>query len=149
MATEVLLMRNVEGLGNEGDVVKVADGYARNYLLPGKLAAPVTAGTRRQLEKMQAEREAEAKQKIETARNMANVLQTVSCTIPVKVGEGEKLFGSVTTGDIAEALRGQSLEIDRHLIALDEPIRELGVYDVPVKLHPEVNAKVKVWVVEE
>jgi large subunit ribosomal protein L9 len=149
MATDVLLMQTVDGLGVEGDVVKVADGYARNYLLPKKLGAPVTAGTRRQLGKIQAEREADAKRKLETARNLANVLQTVSCTIPVKVGENEKLFGSVTNTDIAAALRGQSLDIDRHLIELDDPIRELGVYDVAVKLHPEVEAKVKVWVVEE
>lgn len=149
MATDILLVKDIEGLGSEGDVVKVADGYARNYLLPKGLGAPVTDATRRRLVKVRKEREAGLKQKLESARNLANVLRTVSCTIPVKVGENEKLFGSVTNGDIAEALKAQSIEIDRHLIALDEPIRELGVYDVNVKLHPEVEAAVKVWVVEE
>jgi large subunit ribosomal protein L9 len=149
MATEILLMKDVEGLGAEGDVVKVHDGYARNFLLPRGMGAPVSDGMRRKLEKSRRVRDAERKQKLEAAQNMANVLRTISCTIPVKVGENEKLFGSVGNGDIAASLKAQSIEIDRHLIVLDEPIRELGVYDVPVKLHPDVEAAVKVWVVEE
>jgi len=149
MTMEVLLMTDVPGLGSEGDIVKVADGYGRNYLLPRDLAAPVTEATRRRLQKMREEREARQKEEIESARAMAAKLANASCTIPVKVGEEEQMYGSVTTSDIVESLQSQDIELDRHSLVMDGPIRELGVYDVAVRLHPEVEATVKVWVVEE
>ena len=149
MSKEVLLMQKVEHLGEEGDVVVVADGYARNYLFPKSLAAPVTEATRRQLAKLQRERETETREALRAAQEKANQLQSVSVTIPVKTGEDEKMYGSVTTSDIAEALATQGLVLERHLIDLEHPIKELGVFDVKVKLHPDVDSAVKVWVVEE
>lgn len=149
MSVEVILMSDVKDLGAEGDVVRVANGYARNFLIPQKLAAPVTEATRRRLAKIRQEREVQRQKALETARTVANALGKASYTIRVKVGAEEKLFGSVTNADIAAVLHEQGFEVDRHAIVLEEPIRELGVYDVPVKLHPEVVATVKLWIVEE
>jgi large subunit ribosomal protein L9 len=149
MATEVLLMADVAELGAEGDVVSVADGYARNYLFPRKLAAPVTEATRRRLAKIRVEREAARKMQVEQARALAARLEGVSCTLPVKAADNQTLYGSVTAADIAEALRHQGVEIDKHCLVLDAPIKALGIYDVKVRLHPEIETAVKVWVVEE
>lgn len=149
MAQEVLLMADVEDLGSEGDVVKVADGYARNCLFPGKLAAPVTEATRRRLAKIQENRVAELKDQLAAANERKAGLENVSVTIPVKVGEGEKMYGSVHAADIIKALEEQGVILDKNELALEEPIKDLGVFDVPVKIHPEVEAQIKVWIVEE
>lgn len=149
MGTEVLLMADVKDLGAEGEVVTVADGYARNYLFPRSLGAPVTEATRRRLAKMRAEREAEQKAALEGAREAAARLEGVSCTIAVKTGEDDRLYGSVTAANIVDALKAQGIEIDKHSLALEHPIKDLGVFDIPVRLHPEVETTVKVWVVEE
>lgn len=150
MVTEVLLMAGVPDLGAEGDIVKVADGYARNYLYPQKLGAPVTETTKRRLARIQQERELARKAELVAAQAMAGKLAGISCTIPVKVGQDENMYGSVTAADILESLKSQGVEdVDEHTLLLDDPIKELGVYDVQVKLHPEVSAAVKVWVVEE
>jgi large subunit ribosomal protein L9 len=149
MATEVLLMSDVPNLGGEGEVVSVSDGYARNYLIPKKLGAPVTAAARARLAKLREQRAADLEQARDGAAKLAERLAAVSCTIPVKTGEDEKLYGSVTAADIARVLEQQGVEIDRHKIELEAPIKELGVFDVPVKLHPGVGTTIKVWVVEE
>lgn len=149
MAIEILLMSDVEGLGTEGQVVRVAEGYARNYLIPRKLGAPVTDATRRRLAKIQQAREATRKEEVEKARTTAAAIEKGSYTITVKVGEGEKLFGSVTTADISKALESQGFKIDKHAIILDAQIKELGVYEVKVKVHPQVESLIKVWVVQE
>jgi large subunit ribosomal protein L9 len=149
MATELILMADIPTLGVEGDVVHVADGYARNYLLPRKLAAPVSVATRRKLVKLQAERKERDRVARGAAQILAERLAKVSCTIPVKTIEGDKLYGSVTSADIAKTLAELGVPIDRHLIDLEQPIKELGCFDVAVKLHPEVRSTVKVWVVEE
>ena len=149
MATEVLLMQDVKDLGAEGEVVTVADGYARNYLFPKKLAAPVTEATRRRLAKMQAEREEGKAAALDGARALAGRLSSASCTITVKTSDDDKMYGSVTVSDIAAALKEQGIEVARDALALEQPIRELGVFDVPVKLHADVQTTVKVWVVEE
>lgn len=146
---EVVLMADVKDLGSEGDVVKVADGYARNYLVPRKLAAPVTEATRRRLAKQRREREEAYKRDLVAARDVVAQLAKISCTMRVKAGAEEKLYGSVTSADIADALKAQGFAVDKHKIDLAEPIKELGVYDVKIKLHPEAEAVVKVWVVEE
>ncbi len=148
MAIEVFLMADVPDLGIEGDVVTVANGYARNYLLPRKLAAPVTDATRRQLAKLQREREATRKADLEAAQARVARIENASCTIPVKADEG-KLYGSVTPADIEAALKSQGVDLDRDMLQLEAPIKELGVYDVVVKLHAEVETTIKVWVVEE
>jgi large subunit ribosomal protein L9 len=149
MATEVFLMADVADLGSEGDVVTVADGYARNYLFPKQLGAPVTAATQRRLAKLQREREVARAEALAEAKAMASKLSGVSVTIPVKTHDGEKLYGSVSEVEIAEALKQQGAEIDRHLIVLDEHIKELGVFDVSIKFEADVEASVKVWIVEE
>lgn len=148
MDKEFLLMANVADLGAEGDVVKVSEGYARNYLLPKKLAAPVTPATRKRLEKIQKVREISRKAELEAARALAEKLAKVSCTITMKAKD-EKLYGSVSVNDIAAALKAGGVEVDKSIILLAEPIKELGVFEVKVKLHADVEASIKVWVVEE
>jgi large subunit ribosomal protein L9 len=149
MATEVILMTDVADLGSEGDVVTVSDGYARNYLFPKKIGAPVTEATRRRLAKIRVQREDARKMQLTAARELAARLEKVSCTIPVKAAENEKLYGSVTVAEIAEALKKQGIEIDKHCLDLEAPIKSLGIFDVKVKLHPEVESSIKVWIVEE
>ena len=149
MSKEVVLMADVQGLGAQGEVVRVAEGYARNYLLPRNLAAPVTEGTRRKLEKARKVREEQEVLELESAQGLVKSIEQVSCTIPVKTGEGGKLFGSVTVPDIVSALKAQGVEVDKHQVDLPEPIRELGVFNIPIKVHPKVQATLKIWVVEE
>jgi len=148
MPVEILLMADVEKLGVEGDVVKVADGYARNYLFPKKLAAPVTETTRRQLAKMREKREVQRKIDLDAARALALQIEKVSCTISAKTAEDGKLYGSVSSADIAASLKAQGIDVDRQKILLDAPIKELGVFNAKIKLHPEVESVVRVWVVE-
>jgi large subunit ribosomal protein L9 len=149
MSVEMILMQDVKDLGVAGQVVKVADGYARNFLVPNKLAASVTESTRRQLAKLQIQRDAEKKVAKEKARDLAAAIQKGSYTIRMKVGEGEKLFGSVTSGEIISVLATQGFELDKHAVELESPIKELGMFEVKVKVYPEVEALIKVWVVQE
>jgi large subunit ribosomal protein L9 len=149
MAVEIQLMADVKDLGTEGQVVRVAEGFARNYLIPRKLGGPVTEASKRRLAKIQKQREALRKESTEKDRALAAAIEKGSYTIPVKVGEGEKLFGSVTNSDIVKVLQSQGFEVDKHAVELDAPIRELGVYDVKVKLQSEVTAVIKVWIVQE
>ncbi len=146
---EVILLEHVPGLGERGDVVSVKDGYARNYLIPRKLAVPNTPSMRRMFEnerKFDAKREARRK---EAAEKMKEELEKLSLTIEAKVGEEGKLFGSVTSKDIEEELKKHKFIVDRKQIELPETIKQIGVYDIKIKLHPEVTATVKLWVVEE
>ena len=146
---EVILRETVDNLGKRGEVVKVADGYARNYLLPRKLALPATEGNKKHVErerKIVEVREAEEKGQAET---IAARLATVDITIPRRVGETEALYGSVTGADIADYLRTKGFEIDRRKLILPEPIKTLGEYNVPLKLHREVTVPLKVKVVKE
>jgi large subunit ribosomal protein L9 len=149
MALEVLLMADVKDVGAQGDVVRVADGFARNYLFPRKLAAPVTEATRRRLARLQKDRHAELEAERQTARETAAKIEGSSYTIAVKVGTEDKMFGSVTSADVAGVLKEHGIEVDKHKIVMDVPFKELGVYEVKVKLHPEVEATMKVWIVEE
>jgi len=142
-------MADVADLGSEGDVVAVADGYARNYLLPRKLAAPVTEATRRRLARIRAEREEARRKAVESAGALSKKLTGVSCTIAVKTSEDDKLYGSVSAADIVEALKEQGIELDRHALVMESPIKELGIFEIPVRLDPEVETALKVWVVEE
>jgi large subunit ribosomal protein L9 len=137
----------VKDLGSIGDQVKVSDGYARNYLLPRKLAAKVTAGNMRRLEAKKLAMQKEHEERVAVAQALADKIASTSVTITAEAGEEDKLYGSITTTQIAEALTEQGVEIDRHAVLLAEPIRQLGVYDVDIHLHTEVQAKVKVWVV--
>jgi large subunit ribosomal protein L9 len=146
---EVILRETVENLGRRGEVVKVADGYARNYLLPRKLALPATDGNKKHVErerKIVEAREAEEKGQAEA---IGTRLAAVDITIPRRVGETEALYGSVTSADIADYLRTKGFEIDRRKLILPEPIKMLGEHDVPLKLHREVTVPLKVKVVKE
>lgn len=146
---EVILREDVENLGGRGQVVKVAPGYARNYLLPKRLAVAATDANKKIVEQeRQAHLRREAKAEGE-AKDLAQMLTGVSVTIPQKAGDNDQLFGSVTAKDIAEALEKQNYTIDRRKIQLDEPIRQLGEHSVSVRLHRSVSAEVKVNVVRD
>lgn len=147
MPVELILLEDVKDLGRVGDQVKVADGFARNYLMPRKLAAPITAGNMRRLEARKLALQKEHEERVAVARAMAEKLGSTSVTITAEAGEEDKLYGSITPIQIAEALVAQGIEIDRHAVVLAEPIRQLGVFDVAVNLHSEVQGTVKVWVV--
>ena len=149
MATRLILMMDVPGLGAQGAEVTVADGYARNYLLPRKLAAPVTRAALKSLETLRRKLDEDDRVHRDEARVLADRIEAVSCTIAMKAGEGDRLYGSVGAQEIAAALAGEGIEIDRHKIHLAEPIKELGVFKAEVRLHPEVAASLKVWVVRE
>ena len=146
---EVILREHVDNLGKRGEIVKVADGYARNYLLPRKLALLATEGNTKQIEREREKFEAKEAEEKKGADAMAARMSGLEIAIPRKVGENEVLFGSVTTSDIAAALGAKGFEVDRRKLQLHEPIKKLGEFDVPLKLHREVVATVKVKVVAE
>ena len=146
---EVILREHVEHLGHRGEIVKVADGYARNYLLPRKLALLVTDGNRRQIERERAKFDAKEAEEQKVAQAIADRMASVEIVIARRVGETDALYGSVTASDIAEALAAKGFDIDRRKLQLPEPIKRLGAVDLPVKLHRDVTATVKVKVVAE
>jgi large subunit ribosomal protein L9 len=146
---QVILRDKIENLGNAGDVVEVKPGYGRNYLIPKGLAYEATQGNVRRLE---AERAAQGRKDAETlneARERAAAIEGVSLTFHARAGQEGKLFGSITSADIADKLAEQGVQIDRRTIELDEPIKALGVTSVPVRLHPQVRPEIKVWVIAE
>jgi large subunit ribosomal protein L9 len=147
MSTQIILTAPVDNLGAEGDTVTVADGYARNFLFPKGLALPATTGNLRRIESLRKKREATLVTQLEDAKSAVAKLVKQSYTITAAAGEDGKLYGSVTAADISEALKKEGIDVDRRKIVMEHPIHELGVYDVDVKLHPEVVTKVKIWVV--
>src|ERR1700733_2295013 len=146
---EIILREHVDNLGRRGEIVKVADGYARNYLLPRKLALLATAGNKKQIERERVKFDAKELEEQKVAEAVAARLEGVDVVIARKVGETEALYGSVTSVDIAEALAAKGFELDRRKLHLPEPIKKLGEFEVPLKLHREVTTKVKVRVVAE
>lgn len=146
---EVILRDHVENVGKRGEKVKVADGYARNYLLPRKLALPATPGNLKQIERERVKLDAREAEEKSGAEAIAARMAGVQVVISRKVGETEVLYGSVTTADIAEALGKQGFETDKRKIGLREPIKKLGEYIVPIKLHREVIVSMPVKVVAE
>ena len=146
---ELILREDIDKLGDRGQIVKVADGYARNFLLPKRLAVPATAANKKIIEQeRQGHLRREAKEQGDAA-DLAKLLSGVSVTFKQKAGEQDQLFGSVTAKDIAEALEQQNYTIERRKIHLEEPIKQLGQYKVTVKLHREVSAEIEVNVVKE
>jgi large subunit ribosomal protein L9 len=145
---KIILRQGIEKLGVEGDVVNVRAGYARNYLLPKGFAYEATPANIRRLEAERQRQEERARRDYLEARRRAKALESVSLTFEARAGEESKLFGSITTADIAERLNQQGLdfEVDRRQIELEEPIRTLGVFSVPIRLHSEVRPEIKVWV---
>ncbi len=146
---EIILLEDVKGVGKRGEKVKVANGYARNFMIPNKLAVVSTdagAAIFEEAERRRSRREQKSRKEAEEA---AKKYANVSVHISVEVGEEDRLFGSVTSADIAESLREQGIEVDKRKIVLEEPLRQLGVYSVPLKLYQDVEAKIKVWVVKK
>jgi large subunit ribosomal protein L9 len=143
---EVILKEDVNKLGHRGDVVKVADGYGRNYLLPEKLAIEATLANKAVIEQMKASAVRKSAKEKTGAEQLATQLSAVELVFERKVGENEHLFGSVTSGDIAQQLEAKGFTIDRRKISLEEPLKTIGEYHVPVKLHREVTSHVKVTV---
>jgi len=146
---KVILRQDYEALGKIGDVVDVKDGFAINFLLPRKIAYTALKGNVAVLEEEKKSLAKKSKQELKTAENLALELEKVSVTIPVQVGEEDKIFGTVTTQMIADSLKEKGHEIDKRKIEIPEPIKSLGIYEVNIKLHSNVEAKIKVWVVRE
>ena len=146
MSIEVILKEHVESLGRRGEIVKVADGYARNFLFPRSLALAVTAENKRQIERERAKAEARDAEELTQAQALQTRLEAVEIVIGRRVGEHDTLYGSVTTSDIADALAAKGLTIDRRKISLGDPLKTIGEHVVPVKLHRDVTAEVKVKV---
>jgi large subunit ribosomal protein L9 len=146
---EVILRQHVDNLGRRGEIVKVADGYARNYLLPRKLALLATAGNKQHVERERKIFEAREAEERGQAQALAARLTALTISIARRVGDTEQLYGSVTASDIAEFLKEKGFEVDRRKLILPEPIKALGEHDVPLKLHREVTVPLKVHVVRE
>jgi len=146
---EVILRKDVDALGKAGELVSVKDGYARNFLLPRGLAYLATEGNRKKLESERTARAKRAAVEVDAANALAGKLEPVSLTFSMKAGEGDKLFGSVTAADIALKLTEAGFPTDKKAVELDEPLKALGVFKVPVRLHAEVKPEVRVWVVRE
>src|SRR5215831_11068619 len=146
---EVILREHVDNLGRRGEIVKVADGYARNYLLPRKLALLVTDGNKKVIERERVKFEAKELEEKKVAEAIAERMSNVELEISRKVGETEALYGSVTTSDIADSLKAKGLDIDRRKIVLQEPIKKLGDFDIAIKLHRDVTTHIKLRVVAE
>ena len=146
---KVILRQNFDSLGQIGDVVEVKDGYARNYLLPHKIAYVALKGNISALEEEKQNAAKKTQQELNSAEKLAAELEKVSITIPVQVGEEDKIFGSVTTQMIVDALKEKGYDVDKRKIEIEETIKTLGIYSVNIKLHTSVSTKIKVWVVRE
>ena len=145
---EVILLEEIPALGKPRDVVKVADGYGRNYLIPKGKALEATTNNIKALKHQENVAKSKLGKVKREAENIAKKIEAISCTISKQTGEEDRLFGSVTSMDIVESIKEEGLEIDKKKVILEEPIKKLGIYKVPIKLHPEVTADLKVWVVK-
>lgn len=146
---EVILKQDVERIGKSGSVVKVKEGFARNFLIPNGLAVPLTPLTLKKLNQEKQTKDLQSEKFKKQAEELKNRLTSLSLTIPALAQEESKLYGSITGQDVAGALAEEGFNIDKNSVILDEPIKALGIYEVLVKLHPEVSAKIKVWVVKK
>ncbi len=146
---KVILLEDIPKLGKAGEVVQVKDGYGRNYLIPQKKALDACEGNVRRFEHQRRIMEARLRKKMDEANKLAQKVSSLRLTIVRKAGEEEKLFGSVTSADIERALEAEGVKVDRKAVKLEEPIKKLGIYTVPVKVYRDVTADLKVWVVPE
>ncbi len=149
MASQIVLRSDVARVGRAGETVMVADGYARNYLVPRGLAFLATVGSVKHAAQEASRASARQAKQVKVARELADRMQKVECTIKKSAGAEGKLFGTVTPAEIAKALKAKGFEVDKRMLKLTEPIKALGVYTVPIHLAPEVEAKIKVWVEKE
>ena len=145
----IILMENVEKLGQVGDVVKVKNGYARNYLLPRQLGMPATKGNIKRIEKEKVKRLAIYEAEKKEAQKNAEILSKVSLTIAVEVNDQEKLYGAVSETEILQALEAENHKIDKKSLVLEKPIDDLGIFEIGVKMHPQVIAKIRLWVTKK
>jgi len=145
---KIILLQDYENLGKAYDEVEVKDGYARNFLIPKGIAIKSTKQNLKIIENRLNMQKFKEEKKLRQAKQLAEKLQKISLTIPVQVGEEDKVFGSVTSHEIAESLKEKGFDIDKKNILLEEPIKALGIYDIPIKLHSEVTATIKLWVVK-
>ncbi len=146
---EIILTENVQKLGKAGDIKKVKDGYARNYLIPRALAVVASSANLKRIEKEKAKRLALYEQQKQEAMKKAEQLAKVSLTVAVEVNDQEKLYGAVTEAEIIEALKAEGQNMDRKFLVIEKPIEELGIFEVGIKLHPEVIAKIRLWVTKK
>jgi len=146
---EIILSQDVPQLGKTGDVVKVKEGYARNFLIPRKLAAIATPGNLKRIEQLEKKRKVEHEHQKAGAEALAEKLNKLSCTVNVEVNDLEKLYGAVSEPDIVRALEAEGFNIDKRQITIEKPIEELGIFEIGVKLHPEVTAKIRLWVTKK
>lgn len=146
---KVILKKDFESVGKLGEIVEVKNGHARNYLIPQGIALKADEKNIRILETERRQMELRLNKDKKSAEKLAEQLNKISCTAAVTVGEEDKVFGSVTTQDISDLLKDKGFDIDRKKILLDESIKALGIYTIPIKLHTEVEAKIKLWVVKE
>ncbi len=146
---KVILRKDIETLGNIGDIVEVKEGYARNFLIPRKIAYNALNGNLKALEDEKKSIARKSEKELNAAEKVSTELEKVSVTIPVQVGEEDKIFGSVTTQMIADALKEKDFDIDKRKIEIEESIKTLGIYNVNIKLHSNISANIKVWVVRE
>jgi len=146
---KIILLQDYKSLGSQGQIRNVKNGYARNFLIPQGFAQEATTQVLRDLEQRNLIDEKKKQKKLSNLEDLKKSLSKVSITIGVKAGEEKKMYGAVTNIDIAKALKDEGFDIDRHAIMLDEPIKELGVYQVPICLHSDIKTQVKIWVVKE
>ncbi|KPK97147.1 MAG: 50S ribosomal protein L9 [Omnitrophica WOR_2 bacterium SM23_72] len=146
---EVILNQDVDKLGKAGSVIKVKDGFARNFLIPNSLALPLTPGNLKKLEQEKQRKKAQLEKVKQESLELKAKLEGVSLTIPALVQEEDRLYGSITTQDVAQALEEEGFTIDKNAVVLEHAIKTLGIYEIPVRLHPEVSATIKVWIVKK
>ncbi len=146
---EIILLKEVEKIGKAGEVLKVSDGFARNFLIPKGLAVVSTVKNLKRIEHQNQIKEKEAQKEKKEAEELANKIKGLSCTVAVETNENDNLYGSVTEGDISQALEVEGYKIDKKNIILEKPIEELGIFDIEIKLHPEVATKIKLWVTKK
>jgi len=146
---KVILRKDIENIGKTGEVVNVSDGHARNYLIPKGLVFLATPQNMKRLEEDKKKEESLKKREKKDVEELKLKIESLSCTVERKTEQENKIFGSVTPADVAEALLAKGVEIDKKKIEIPEPIKEFGIYTIPVRLHPEVEAHIKIWVVKE
>ncbi len=146
---EVILKQDIEKIGKAGAVIKVKGGYARNFLIPNGLAVPLTPANLKRLEQEKQKKIYELEKVKKESEALGERLANLSLTLPALTQEGDRLYGGISSQDIAAALKEEGFDIEKNSIVLEEPIKSLGIYEIPVKLHPEVTAKIKVWIVKK
>ena len=146
---EVILFKDIASLGKIGDVIKVKDGYARNFLIPKKKAYLATSSNLKRIERQKVKEHQQYEEEKRQSEELRDKLSKVSCTVPVEVNDLEKMYGSVTELDIAKALEVEGFTIDKKAVILENPIEELGIFEVGIKLHPEVTTNIRLWVTKK